>query len=136
VVKDELEAVSWYRKAAEQGDANAQCNLGQCYAFGAGVVKDESEAVSWYRKAAEQGNANAKYSLGLCYYLGTGVVKNEVEGYKWILLSIAQGYENARKNLSVLENKLTPAQRAEGQRLALAWAAEYKAKKTEAAGTQ
>ena len=100
------------------------------------MVKDESEAVSWYRKAAEQGNANAQYSLGLCYYLGTGVVKNEVEGYKWILLSIAQGYENARKNLSVLENKLTPAQLAEGQRLALAWAAEYQANKPEAAGTQ
>ena len=34
------EAVRWYRKAAEQGHARAQCNLGYCYANGQGVTKD------------------------------------------------------------------------------------------------
>ena len=54
VAKDEVEAVKWYRKAAEQNDADAQNNLGVCYANGQGVAKDEVEAVKWYRKAAEQ----------------------------------------------------------------------------------
>ena len=49
-----------YRAAAEQGDADAQCNLGQCYAEGVGVDKDPAEAVKWFRKAAEQRDAVAK----------------------------------------------------------------------------
>ncbi len=40
VAKDEVEAVKWYRKAAEQNDAQAQYNLGVCYADGQGVAKD------------------------------------------------------------------------------------------------
>ena len=32
VAKDEVEAVKWFRKAAEQNHAEAQYNLGVCYA--------------------------------------------------------------------------------------------------------
>jgi len=39
---------------AEQGNVEAQYNLGVIYAEGRGVAKDETEAVSWFRKAAEQ----------------------------------------------------------------------------------
>ena len=57
--------MGWYRKAAEQGDSDAQCNLGCCYHMGSGVAKDQAEAVGWYRKAAEQGNSAAQVSLRL-----------------------------------------------------------------------
>ena len=63
VAKDEAEAVRWYRRAAEQDDANAQFNLGVCYYNGTGVAKDDAEAVHWYRKAAEQGHVRAQYKL-------------------------------------------------------------------------
>ena len=59
VAKDEVAAVNWYRKATEQGNAQAQNNLGWMLANGFGVAKDEVAAVSWYRKAAEQGNNDA-----------------------------------------------------------------------------
>ena len=55
--------IALLRKAAEKGDADAQCKLGVCYLHGEGVEKDEHEAVKWYRKAAEQGNADAKEAL-------------------------------------------------------------------------
>ena len=48
MTKDDVEAVKWYRRAAEQNDAMAQSNLGGCYAKGQGVAKDEMEAVKWY----------------------------------------------------------------------------------------
>ncbi|MBQ8274026.1 MAG: sel1 repeat family protein [Bacteroidaceae bacterium] len=48
----EAEAVKWYRKSAKQGDADALCNLGECYANG-GAFLDYAEAVKWYRKSAE-----------------------------------------------------------------------------------
>ena len=113
-----MEAVKWYRKAAEQNHAEAQYNLGVCYSNGQGVAKDEVEAVKWYRKAAEQNFAAAQYNLGVCYYKGEGVAKDYVEAYKWLLLAARQGDEDAKKNITMLESKLTPEQIAEGQKLA------------------
>ena len=43
-----MEAVRWYRKAAEQGHAEAQYNLGSCYDNGDGVAKDEIEAYAYW----------------------------------------------------------------------------------------
>ena len=55
---------------AEQGDANAQFNLGFMYDNGEGVPQDYAEAVRWYRLAAEQGNAFAQVNLGVMYANG------------------------------------------------------------------
>ena len=63
VKQDKQEAVKWYRKAAEQGDPDAQCNLGVCCANGEGVKQNVQEAVKWFRQSAEQGNENAKKAL-------------------------------------------------------------------------
>jgi uncharacterized protein len=60
----------WYRKAAEQGNANAQNKLGLMYAFGIGTPKDGAQSLFWYRKAAEQGDASAQFAIGLMYYDG------------------------------------------------------------------
>ena len=77
------EAVKWYRKAAYQGYAAAQHNLGYCYRYGIGVDKDPVEAVKWYRKAVEQGYAAAQNNLGVCYQYGIGVDKDPAEAVKW-----------------------------------------------------
>ena len=100
--KDYTEAVKWYRKAAEQGHAKAQNNLGNCYYHGNGVEENEKEAVKWYRKAAEQGDASAQYDLGNCYYYGRGVGQNYEEAVKWYRKAAEQGYDNAQHNLGNL----------------------------------
>ena len=97
--KDAAEAVKWYRRAAEQGHANAQCNLGWCYDSGTGVQKDAAEAAKWYRRAAEQGHARAQCNLGVCYGNGTGVQKDAAEAVRWYRLAAEQGYANAQNNL-------------------------------------
>ena len=51
VPQDYAEAVKWYRRAAEQGYAAAQYNLGAVYATARGVPQDYAEAVKWYRRA-------------------------------------------------------------------------------------
>ena len=58
VAQSYTEAVKWYRKAADQGNAKAQHNLGVMYYNGMGVAQDYTEAVKWYRKAAEIGRAH------------------------------------------------------------------------------
>ena len=59
--------MKWYRLAADQGNAIAQCNLGVMYDKGRGVPQDYAEAVKWYRLAAEQGHADAQFKLGIMY---------------------------------------------------------------------
>ena len=55
-----MEAVKWYRKAADQGHAQAQFMLGFMYRKGRGVVKDEVEAYKWLLLAGAQGSEDAK----------------------------------------------------------------------------
>ena len=103
VKQDHTEAVKWYRKAAEQGDAQAQFNLGWCYDNGYGVKQDYAEAVKWYRKAAEQGDADAQYNLGLCYAEGKGVKQDHTEAVKWFRKAAEQGHADAAKALKILQ---------------------------------
>ena len=95
------DAVGRYRKLAEQGNAQAQCRLGLCYANGQGVKQDYAEAVKWFRKAAEQGNVLAQYNLGVCCLNGTGANKDPAEAVKWFRKAADQGLAQAQYNLGL-----------------------------------
>ena len=49
--------------SAEQGNKDAQFNLGWCYENAYGVDEDIEEAIRWYCKSAEQDNEEAKNNL-------------------------------------------------------------------------
>jgi len=55
VAQDDAQALAWLHKAADQGNAGGQTNLGFMYAEGRGVAQDDAQAVMWWRKAADQG---------------------------------------------------------------------------------
>jgi TPR repeat protein len=94
--RNETEALKLYRKAAEQGYARAQSNLGVFYQRGCcGVDKDEAEAVMWYRKAADQDNAIAQYNLGVCYEYGYGVVSDKAMARVWYNKAANQRHQMA-----------------------------------------
>jgi TPR repeat protein len=59
VPQDYVEAMKWYRLAADQGDADAQINLGVMYAKGDGVPQDYVLAHMWFNLAAAQRNSSA-----------------------------------------------------------------------------
>ncbi len=61
--QDYNRAMKWYRKAAEQGYADAQYNIGYMYKNGKGVEQDKAKSFSWYRKAAQ---------LNVSFYYITG----------------------------------------------------------------
>ena len=52
VIQDYKEAVKWYGRAAEQGVAIAQLNLGVMYEHGRGVTQDQKIAHMWFNIAA------------------------------------------------------------------------------------
>ena len=106
VVKDQVEAVKWYQKAADQGHAYSQYTMGLCYSIGEGVAKDQVEAQKWYRKAADQGNHEALSSIGDYYKSGLVIPKNSVEAYAYYNLAGTTN-ETARFKRNLLEQALT-----------------------------
>ena len=55
VRQDYAEALRWYHKAAEQGDAEAQYNLGAMYDNGDGVRRNFHLSKEWFGKACDSG---------------------------------------------------------------------------------
>jgi TPR repeat protein len=98
LAQDYAEAVKWYRRAAEQGNTDAQMRLGVMYEDGrGGLPQDDAEAAKWYRKAAEQGNVDAQATLGFRYERGQGVSQDYVLADMWLSLAAAKGYDCADK---------------------------------------
>lgn len=124
---DEVRKVLLYVEKADKGEAEAQFNLGQCYARGEGVEKDPSRAFTWCRKAADQGYPEAQLAVALWYWDGEGVTKDEVEAYAYFSLA-APSVGEARSNLDLLDKKLTPSQRDSGRKRAKALQEEIAAK--------
>ncbi|HZR03362.1 MAG TPA: transglycosylase SLT domain-containing protein [Burkholderiales bacterium] len=63
VAKDPIRAVELYCRAAAQGNADAQYDLGWIYANGRGVMRRETLAASLFELAAEQGHPQARAML-------------------------------------------------------------------------
>ncbi|VAX12228.1 hypothetical protein MNBD_GAMMA24-1397 [hydrothermal vent metagenome] len=100
---DRYKALYWYRRAAEQGDREAQHNLGLAYARGLGVKKNISKAIKWWRAASMKGNTDSQYNLGIIYATGgDGVSRNFKEAKRWWLLAAANGDALAQYNLGAM----------------------------------
>ncbi|QOJ23215.1 MAG: sel1 repeat family protein [Gammaproteobacteria bacterium] len=96
-------AAGWFFRAAEQGYADAQFNLGLMYANGEGVPKDMEQAVELFKKAAEQGHVDAQNNLGAMYFTGEGVTRDEKKAVEWFEKAAAQGNQDARENLDAIK---------------------------------
>ena len=126
VARDYTEAARWYRRAAENSNVMAQSTLGDIYYYGRGVPQDFVEAGQWWQLAAEQGMAVAQLNLGVMYANGDGVPQDYVKSYLYTNLAAAhlppgQDRDIAVKNRDIVGKLMSPAQIAEGQRLARVW---------------
>ena len=91
VPQNDTEALLWFRKAADQGNAKAQYGIGYMYHNGKGVPQSDAEALIWYLKSANQGDAKAQISIGAMYYYGQGVAQDYTESLRWYRLAADQG---------------------------------------------
>jgi hypothetical protein len=96
--------IAEWRRGAEQGNAEAQFNLGTYY-DDKRTVEDKVEAAKWYRKAAEQGHAQAQNFIGSCYSDGIGVVMDKVEAAKWCRKAAEQGDADAQYWIGIYYSK-------------------------------
>ena len=109
-----------FRLAAEQGDADAQYNLGIAYFEGLGVPQDYVAAYMWFSLAAAQSSeaaknrdlaatlmtaeqvAEAQFNLGRMYTNGRGVPESGAEALRWYRLAADQGFALAQYVLGVM----------------------------------
>ena len=122
VETNEVEAVKWYRKAAEHGNDLAKYFLGMCYKHGVGVAQSAAEAEVWFDKI--------KSPMVLCQ-IGDGFIHSDTsEAAKWFrkaaehegksgddtkrIEKIFVGYAQYKLGLSYLLGKGVPQNTGEG----------------------
>ena len=92
--KEKIESL---QKSAEQGDAEAQYQLGNYYAF-----DDDKKSVEYYTMAAEHDHAAAMYYLASCYAGGKGITKDEEKAIQLWMKSAELGNADAQFSVGFL----------------------------------
>jgi len=123
---DYVRAVNILAPLAFGGDARAQAVLGLMFEHGYGAPQVYDSAAGLYGQAAMRGNPFGQAMFGLMYDKGHGVPQDFVLAYKWLNLAAARARKRERDHFlrlrDAVASKMSPAQIAEGQRLAMAWA--------------
>ncbi len=140
VRRDVRQAIAWMERAAKQGFARAQNDLGHIYETGDGVPRNPIKALSWYRLAADQGWSLAQVNLGRVYERGIGISRDRKEAFYWYrLASSARAsdiQQDARAGVNRLRNRIQTAELQEVDRRINSWrslSAEESAASTELA---
>lgn len=84
------------QRGANNGDAEAQCNLGYEYAVGEGVPIDYAEAKKWFLLSAAQNDGRAFSNLGHIYEMGHGVKKNYKTAFRLFMKGAKLGDSEAQ----------------------------------------
>jgi hypothetical protein len=87
---------------AENGNAQAQMDLGYAYYYGKGVPKSCEQAVLWYEKSAAQNNANAINNLGACYANGEGVRQDIIKAASLYQKAAEAGFALGQDNYALM----------------------------------
>lgn len=93
---DQLRAEAAVRRAARDGNAEAQFRLGVMFGNGDGVALDYTQACEWLERAAAQGHVNALITLGWIYANGTGVDADEARARAYYLRAAELGSAKAQ----------------------------------------
>ena len=91
------QAISWYKKAAENGHAKAQFAMSCLYCEGLGVEEDHKKGFEYALKAAEQGLAEAQIACGHYYFHGEGVEEDIQKAIHWYTKAMEQDWDIWRK---------------------------------------
>ena len=105
VPKDFDKSLSYFNRAALQGNKSAQYSLAVIYENGIlGVKKDVNKALSYFQQAADAGDDSAQFDLGMYYYNGSdGIVAQDFgQAMKYLVQAAKQGHLVATHNLGVM----------------------------------
>jgi TPR repeat protein len=100
VKPDGKASIGLLTKAANQGYAPAQYEVGRIYLYGRGIPIDYAQALVWESKAAEQGDPRAQRDLAFMYERGFGVAADPAKAAEWNQKAAAQGNAEAQLHLA------------------------------------
>jgi len=108
VSQDDDLAASWFRKAAEQGHAEALGNMSPLErrymeARQYDCARQYDKAAPLYQALAEEGHAQAQCSLGYYHVYSVSIAGTYAEAVKWFRKAAEQGNEHAREWLGQIK---------------------------------
>ena len=133
---DSTEAIAWLQRAASNGVANAQVELGKHYSE-AGLAQISQitntqtqinidtvreliatnqnliQASRWFCKAANQNYHYGQAYLGAAFMVGEGMEKDPIEAYKWLSLTMTNEHDFGRLTIEFMQSRgmtFTPEQ--------------------------
>lgn len=90
------EAYCVLKPYAEDGDPEAQYNIGWMYMNGYGLMMNDQLALEWWQRASDQGYIDATFSLAMLYSQGEGRVKADMDkAVEYYLMAVEDGHEDA-----------------------------------------
>ena len=140
VPPNEVDAITWFRQAAQRGNPSAEFELGMAYMLGRGVRQDSVEGYTWLTLASKNGDTQAeqslpvltpklsesemarvRWNLGEMYRRGIGTGADKRTAYVWYVLAEAAGEKDSTKAKLDLAKSMTQTQVADATAEALTW---------------
>ena len=115
--------MTWYRRAAEKGNAKAMHNLAVLIAEGADGKPDYTAAADLFRKAAEYGVRDSQFNLAILLGRGLGLEQDLAQSFTWFAVAATQGDADAAKKRDEVGAKLTAVDLAAARSAAQKWKA-------------
>jgi len=91
-------------KRAQDGDPDAQLEMGMRYRIGDGVFEDENESFRMIKAAADSGNVEAIYQMGVIFDLGIGACSDDYVAEEWYKKAAELGHEEAKKIVKQIDD--------------------------------
>jgi TPR repeat protein len=102
VPQDFAVALSWYRRAANQGLVRAQANLANMMLRGQGIDHDPEGAAYWFHRAASAGHAISQFNIGQMYRKGLAVPQHRGLALGWFHLAADVGHERSIELVAIM----------------------------------
>jgi uncharacterized protein len=114
---DQVAAVKYLTKSAENDHPAAQAMLGNFYHNGIGVAKDTATAVKWWQASATNCNPWAQNAVARSYYDGELVAVDKVKALFWVSLAAQYKFPNAEKGVEVISEELTADEKSRANKM-------------------
>lgn len=95
-------AFSYFKKAADAGNVDAQYMTGACYVDGDGVEQDFQAAFSYFKKSADGGDSEGMSMVAKLYYGGEGVELDCEMAFHYALKAAEAGSASGQAFLGLL----------------------------------
>jgi hypothetical protein len=113
--RDPARALAIWLPFAQQGNTEAQTQVGEMYERGIGSVADPATAAAWYAKAAAKGDSRALINLASLHERGVGVKRDPALAARLFRQASGQAGEPGRITIHVVDPVvLVPTPGADG----------------------